>query len=227
MKWIKTSILGFLLFLSLLLTVVDLVAFDPKLFQSSYQRENTMATLNMSEQDLMRSSNVLLDYLKGKRKDIMVEAEVNGHKRMVFNKRETKHMVDVKKLYEKAMLTRNVCVILMIVGMLVEFSRNRAGMKTFLWEVFRNGLLVFGFLLLFLSVYAITDFYGFWMNFHYLFFDNDLFLLDPNVSLMINMFPESFFFRMVMRIVIMFAVVSLTIGGVVYDLFGRRRSVIA
>ncbi len=220
MKWIKTSILGFLFFLSLLLTVVDLVAFDPKLFQSSYQRENTMATLNMSEQDLMRSSNVLLDYLKGKRKDIMVEAEVNGHKRMVFNERETKHMVDVKKLYEKAMLTRNVCVILMIVGMLVEFSRNRAGMKTFLWEVFRNGLLVFGFLLLFLLVYAITDF-------HYLFFDNDLFLLDPNVSLMINMFPESFFFRMVMRIVIMFAVVSLTIGGVVYDLFGRRRSVIA
>ena len=33
-----------------------------------------------------------------------------------------------------------------------------------------------------------------------LFFDNDLFILDPNTSIMINMFPETFFFDLVMLI---------------------------
>jgi uncharacterized membrane protein len=44
------------------------------------------------------------------------------------------------------------------------------------------------------------------MNFHYVFFDNDLFLLNPNVSIMINMFPESFFFDIVAAIIIVFAI---------------------
>jgi TIGR01906 family protein len=49
-----------------------------------------------------------------------------------------------------------------------------------------------------------VDFNGFWMNFHYIFFDNDLFLLDPNVSIMINMFPSNFFFAVVFGIIVLF-----------------------
>lgn len=53
-------------------------------------------------------------------------------------------------------------------------------------------------------VYAVIDFSRFWVLFHEIFFTNDLWLLDPNVSVMINMFPEEFFNGMVMRIILTF-----------------------
>ena len=40
-------------------------------------------------------------------------------------------------------------------------------------------------------------------------FDNDLFLLDPASSIMINMFPESFFFDLVLLIIVSFVTVCL------------------
>ena len=61
------------------------------------------------------------------------------------------------------------------------------------------------------------------LNFHYLFFDNDLFLLDPNTSIMINMFPSAFFMHMVFMIIAAFALCA----GLVYTgacLLERRKA---
>lgn len=221
MKQIKAAVIGFLFFVGLLLTVVDWVAFDPNLFLSSYRKENTMEVIGMSESDLMKSSNALLDYLRDKRSDIVVNATVNGFSRNVFDERETKHMVDVKNLYQAAVKVRWFCLIVVVLAFVLEKVK-----KDSLWalgrESFKSGLLVFGLLLMGILMYALLDFYSFWMNFHYLFFDNDLFLLDPNVSLMINMFPESFFFGMVIRIIGLVGVLVLVLALVLF-LLGRRK----
>ncbi len=50
------------------------------------------------------------------------------------------------------------------------------------------------------AVWAAVDFNAFWINFHKLFFTNDLWLLDPAKSVLINMVPSQFFFDLVMRI---------------------------
>ncbi len=215
--------MGFFFFLALLLTVIDFVAFDENLFRSSYRKENTMEVMGMSEEDLLKASHVLLDYIKGKRENILIKAKVNGQEREVFDERESKHMLDVKKLYEKAMLVRHGSIIFLLGLFLYEFLKHKDGIRSFLWESFCYGGLCFGSLIVVIVLYAITDFYNFWMNFHYLFFDNDLFLLDPNVSLMINMFPESFFYSMVMRIILIFGLLSLLFGGMLYYSFYRLR----
>ena len=75
----------------------------------------------------------------------------------------------------------------------------------------------------FTAVWAAADFDAFWLNFHYLFFDNDLFLLDPNTSIMINMFPSAFFMHMVFMIIATFALCA----GLVYAgacLLERRKA---
>ena len=45
-----------------------------------------------------------------------------------------------------------------------------------------------------------SDFNKYFFLFYEIFFDNDLWLLDPATDLMIRMLPEGFFFDMVIRI---------------------------
>ena len=110
----------------------------------------------------------------------------------------------VNYLYLNSMSTSTILFvgIFMLLTFLVLTHRNESYM--ILANAYRNGLLFLGSLLLFVGIYAIVDFNGFWMNFHYIFFDNDLFLLDPNVSIMINMFPSNFFFAVVFGIIVLF-----------------------
>ena len=51
-----------------------------------------------------------------------------------------------------------------------------------------------------------SNFNKYFIMFHHMFFDNDLWLLDPATDLMIRMLPEGFFFDMVIRIVVTFLI---------------------
>ncbi|MCF0115094.1 MAG: DUF1461 domain-containing protein, partial [Erysipelotrichaceae bacterium] len=64
-------------------------------------------------------------------------------------------------------------------------------------------------------LWAVTDFDAFWINFHYVFFDNELFFLDPRTDILIMMVPGGFFFDLVFRIVLYFVVsmAVLVFGG--------------
>ena len=48
------------------------------------------------------------------------------------------------------------------------------------------------------------DFNKYFVLFHEIFFNNDLWLLDPATDLLIRMLPEGFFFDMVIRIGVIF-----------------------
>ena len=181
-----SAIAGLALFLSLLLTSIDLLCFNRSFFRLQYSINHTAESIGMSEDRLMNATNTLLDYMQGKREDIKVVENVNGSEREIFDERETLHMVDVKNLYLNAMTTRNILLVgsVVLLAFLVLTHRNESYM--ILTNAYRNGLLFLGSLLVFIGIYAIVDFNDFWINFHYIFFDNDLFLLDPNVSIMIN-----------------------------------------
>jgi len=84
-----------------------------------------------------------------------------------------------------------------------------------------NASIVFGVILAFVAVYAIVDFYGFWTQFHQLFFRNDLWLLDPNTDNLILMVPEPFFFALVFRIVGGFSLSLILINVLAY--FGQKK----
>ena len=73
-------------------------------------------------------------------------------------------------------------------------------------------------------IYAAIDFNSFWIQFHYLFFTNDLFFLDPNTEILINMVPEQFFFDLVMRIILMFISSVIVLFGLLYYLNKKRIS---
>jgi integral membrane protein (TIGR01906 family) len=203
---------SFLLLVSVLLTVIDLIAFCRPFYSFEYKRDHTASYIGMSDEDLMASTETLLDYLQDKRDGIVIEAEVRGSQREIFDERETLHMVDVKNLYQNALKARNIMFIAGVVLLAGACMASRGSIFPVLYKGYRNALIMIASVVAILLLYAVIDFYNFWMNFHYIFFNNDLFLLDPNVSIMINMFPEIFFRDMVLSIIFSYCAIAALIG---------------
>ena len=204
------SVLGILV--GCLFGSIEYHAFNENYYEMKYTELDTANNIGMSNEALFDATFTLLDYLKDERDDILCVQEVNGVSREIYDERETLHMVDVKNLYINV---KNVCFSIVIIG-IISFLLMILFVKLNKWtykEMFldlKDGLrqVVLAFIIVIsgLFVYAFIDFNRFWTMFHEIFFTNDLWLLDPRVSIMINMFPEEFWFGMVIRIVLTFMI---------------------
>ncbi|MBO5554639.1 MAG: TIGR01906 family membrane protein [Solobacterium sp.] len=217
---ILSAIAGFLLSAAIIATVIDVVSFDRSFYEAEYRKNDTVSYTGMSAEDNLRATDTLLDYLQDKRQDIVCTAVVSGTEREVFNERETLHMVDVKALYQNAIRVRNGCVITAVILLVLSVLNGKKSFFSVLRSGWKNGILLTGAVILFIAIWALADFNQFWTNFHLLFFDNDLWLLDPNTSIMINLFPGSFFFDLVTRIIAWVVGIHVVISGI---LFGTRK----
>ena len=218
---ILSIITVFLLSLALLMSVVDFWCFNKSFYTMEYQKNDTSVYTGMSSEDNLNATVTLLDYLKDRRDDILVTAKVNGVEREIYNERETLHMVDVKKLYQKALLVRNITLILGIALLIYLMVSAKCSLKQILRQGFVKGNLLIGGIVLFVAIWALADFDAFWTNFHLLFFDNDLWLLDPRTSIMINLFPGSFFFDLVIRIILLYVGILIAVG--IYTALPERK----
>ena len=152
----------------------------------------TAAEIGMNREDLQRATDTLLDYLKDKRDDLFVQANIGGQEREVFNERETLHMVDVKNLYLWAMRIGNGLLILAVLFYLWAFFSGQ-DKRAVLGGYLQGNFILLGIIAV-LGIYAAIDFNSFWTGFHHIFFTNDLWLLDPRTDILIQMVPEQFFF---------------------------------
>lgn len=200
----KIKIISFIFCFSLLLvgilSSIDYWCFNKEFYYSEYSKLNTAESIGMSEDDLNKATDTLLDYLKDKRGDLIVEASVNGKTREVFNQRETAHMIDVKALYQNVLIIRNVFGILVVICLaLLIFKYD----FKYLFIEYKNALLVFVFIFSLIGIFCLIDFNTFWIGFHHVFFpNNDLWLLDPRTDILIMMVPEQFFFDLCISIVL-------------------------
>lgn len=220
---VASGIFSLALIFVLLVTSIDFHAFNKNYYREQYKNLNTAENLGMHDEDLFAATDALLDYLHDDREDILVEGEVFGFKREIFTERETLHMVDVKNLYQNVLTARNVATIIGVLALiyLIVCSRKDASSMNILKKQLAGSFIQISICLLLavgmLAGYAFMDFTSFWIGFHELFFTNDLWQLNPANSIMINMFPETFFAGMVFRITATFVVVYiLLLLGFIY-----------
>lgn len=188
----------------LLVTMFNLAVFNERFFETQYKALNTAESMNMSDEDLMLATHTLLDYLQNKRDDINVEVVVEGKNVPMFNQKEIDHMVDVKDLFTGLNSLQMAAYVIFIILIVALTITNR--MSSLTNSIYR-ALGVYLFVIGGIAVYAFIDFSGFWVIFHKVLFSNDLWLLNPNTDRMINMFPEVFFNRLVIRVMIHFVIV--------------------
>jgi integral membrane protein (TIGR01906 family) len=213
-------VFSFSFVLTLLITSIDYNSFNKNFYEEEFSKINNAETIKTTEAELLDFCFVVLDYLQDSRDDMVTYATIDNQYTEVFNQREKLHMVDVKVLYLKAIDLRNIALITMIISLISYLLLSNRKYKI-LADAYIRTLVIIIVIFAALLFYAVLDFRNFWFNFHYLFFDNDLWLLDPNTSIMVNMVPQQFFNDLVMKIVAYFIIPIISLLAIV--LVNKRR----
>ena len=204
-------ILGISMTLILLLSAVEIVSFNTNHYRSSFEKYNITEATGMDMENLEHTAKDLMDYLRDKKDELDTKAVVKGDLREVFGERERLHMVDVKELFIVGKRIRNFSLAIYIITLILICYKDRnwkRGLsKSLIYITVINGLLLIA-----LYVLMQTDFNKYFDYFHYIFFDNDLWILDPEKEILIQMLPEGFFYDTAIKIIAIF-VGSLVVLG--------------
>ena len=209
MKWIH-SILGvlfsFFIIIILLITSVEAVAYwTPGYYEDEYEKYNVTADVHMEMEDLLDVTREMMAYLRGNREDLHVPTIVDGQPREFFNEREIAHMEDVRGLFLGGLLLRRISILGAVVCLIL-----MAVLKARIVQVLPRSICVgtglFFAVICFLAALISKDFTKYFVIFHQIFFDNDLWILDPATDLLINIVPEPFFMDTAGRIALTFGI---------------------
>ena len=193
-----------LMFILLVTSVEAVVYWTPGYFEKEYTKYNVAAAVDMEMDDLLVVTDEMMAYLKGDREDLHVPTIVGGEEREFFNEREIAHMEDVQGLFLGAIFLRRLCVGI-IAASIILLVLAKSDIKHLLPKMICIGTGLFFFLIAALSLIISTDFTKYFIIFHKIFFDNDLWILDPSTDLLINIVPEPFFMDTAFRIAGTFA----------------------
>lgn len=194
---------------------------DYSWYEKEYIKYEVLDDLEMKIEDVMDVTREMMGYLRGDRDDLVVHTIVNGEEREFFNDREKAHMVDVKHLFLGGIDLRRIAMAI-FVSMLVILVFSKADWKRILPKSFLIGVGGFTVAVAVLAILIAMDFNKYFVIFHEIFFDNDLWLLYPETDLLIRMLPEGFFYDMVIRIGVIF-VISLVILTII-SVFALRKT---
>lgn len=195
----------------MLLTDLQLVTFDLEFFEDKYHEYDIPSETGIEKKDLMFITEELLEYLKGNRDDIIIYKNVYGEKEQIFEERELLHLEDVKELFKKGFIIRNLTFLAFIISILYFLKYNRKKLPKALIVTSLLPIALFTIL----SILLALDFNKYFTYFHKILFDNDLWLLNPKTDILIQMYPLQFFYSIAYKIVAYFGIqlfITLIIG---------------
>lgn len=217
--WIRRMIgilIGISLALVMIISSIEIAAYgDYDFFKQEYEKydvNNPSGIVNVEMDELIRVTKEMMSYLRGDRDDMVIYAKISGVEKEMFNAREKYHMADVRELFIKGLEIRRLSVIIIALGLIT--LTLAYGVKRTVKSVFINvkrviyAVWIFAFAVL---VAALIDFTTVFHIFHYLFFDNMMWIFDVNTSRLINMLPEGFFVDIAIRIGVIYILLNLII----------------
>lgn len=156
-----------------------------------YHKNDIMHVTKMDAESIDIAIDRLSGYLSEKYPELNAQVTIDGRNRLLFNEKEILHMIDVKHLIVTSRRICGVYAVLLIVYYLILHRlerRNEFLRKLGKWAL--GGMV----LILVLGLGAVfIDFSAAFIQFHHIFFTNDLWLLDPSTDVLIQMLPEVFF----------------------------------
>lgn len=177
----------------------------------NYQKDNNiLEDMGINQDKLDKINKDLIAYLKEGRDELLT-----SH----FNQREVAHMRDVFKLFRLARISMYLTVGIII--FLFIYAAYRKKLRDLIRLVFRYTILILFVSALFALIIS-RNFDESFITFHHIFFDNDLWLLNPDTDIMIRMLPQTFFSGMAFNIVRDFVAGLLLIITLMF-LIGRKR----
>lgn len=222
---------SFCLIVTLLITSVEAVTYwTPDYYEREYSKYNVTEDVHMEMDDLLDVTKEMMAYLRGNREDLHVPTIVDGQPREFFNDREIAHMEDVQGLFIGGLWLRRIGILITLCFASLAYfwghksAERTAALKRLIPKSLCIGTgAVFAVALVLIGIIS-TDFTKYFIVFHKIFFNNDLWILDPRTDMLINIVPEGFFFDTAARIAMVFAgiVMVFFVGNLVlYKRAGR------
>lgn len=190
---------------------------DTRFFMKQYKISNAAQIIGIDERSLEAVTITLQEYLNGKAPTLDVAVERNGTVQQFFNQREKDHMVDVLVLFDFARIVMKIssCVMI-IIGILYCTVLRQEGKAPAVIKTYLKVLAVTAILVGIIAFFAVINFDKLWTFAHTVVFSNDLWLLDPNTDMLINLVPLSFFMAITTRIALIFGgILSVPLVGFV------------
>ena len=228
LHWCAGIILGFSIIAALLITSFEIAMYaDFDVYQQEYEKYDVLSDLDMTMDDVMYVTHEMMDYLRGEGDTLSVMTTVEGQEQDFFNEQDRFHMGEVRDLFIGGLNIRLgacaaavLCILFLVI--------TRADIKKIIPGSYWIALGVTGAAVLLIGIAAVVDFNAVFVQFHHIFFDNDLWIFDPAEDYMIRMLPEGLFYDMVMRIGAIFVVslVVLLVLSFIPKIADRRKKLV-
>jgi integral membrane protein (TIGR01906 family) len=179
----------------------------------------------VSETELRRASRELVSYFNSDDPAINIQVEAGGQPEPLFSPRETRHLQNVKSIMDAVFLAQEAALAYVLIYVVSVFVwSSESPMRALASQALTACLLTVGILVI-VGALAVTGFDSTWEGFHEVLFANDLWELDPDRDRLIQMFPEEFWFRVVMFIggLVLLQVALVAALALAYNGVARRR----
>ncbi len=228
LHWCAGIILGFSVIAALLITSFEIAMYaDFDVYRQEYEKYDVLSELDMTMDDVMYVTHEMMDYLRGEGDTLSVVTTVEGQEQDFFNEQDRFHMGEVRELFIGGLNIRfGACVAAVLCILFLVITR--ADIKKVVPRSYRIALGVTGAAVILIGIAAVVDFNAVFVQFHHIFFDNDLWIFDPAEDYMIRMLPEGLFYDMVMRIGAIFVVslVVLLVLSFIPKIADRRKKLV-
>lgn len=216
------------LFVILLISSAEYCIYYRKSFYpETYEKYHVADAAHMEINEILRVSDHLISYLRGNEDTLDdFRAVVDGKERPFYSEREKLHMKDVQQLFTGALWIRRICLVSCAIILFFMRKAYKKRVRTYVLSVFITFILnicAAGCL----AVFITSDFQRAFTGFHHIFFQNDLWLLDPSEDWIIRLLPQEFFRDMALSIGLVFGIsVILVLAACgIWLLCLRKRSV--
>lgn len=200
LHWAAGIILAFSIIAAALISSFEIAMYsDFGVYQREYEKYDVLSDLDMTMDDVMHVTHEMMAYLRGEGDTLSVITIVEGEEQDFFNEQDRFHMAEVRDLFIGglnirlgACIAAVICILFLIV--------TKADLKRVIPRSYQAALGISALAVLILGIACAVDFNAVFVQFHHIFFDNDLWIFDPATDYMIRMLPEGLFFDMVIRI---------------------------
>ena len=204
-QWTAGVIFSLLIIFVILISSFEIVLYsDMSVYRKEYEKYEVLDELDMTMDDAMYVTREMMDYLRGDKETLSVITEVEGKRQDFFNEQDRFHMREVRDIFAGGLRLRTAALVAAAVSLLILYMC-RADVKKILPQTYQVAVGIVLIPTAGIGIAAAIDFNSVFVQFHNIFFDNDLWLFDPAEDFMIRMLPEGLFYDMAFRVGSLFA----------------------
>ena len=179
------------------------------LYTSGFEKYDVADSTGLSEAELDRVATELIDYFNSGEEYVAITVEKDGQSFELFTEEEIIHFHDVKGLFrlDFYVLLGTGIYVAIYAAISLLWRRPQHWRKPAWPTLAGSGLTLV--IMLVLGVWALVDFDGFWLRFHFLSFSNEFWSAE---GYMLLIFPQDFWFDAVIYCAVATAGAALILG---------------